>query len=167
MPSQFVLVFIILSNTRDPHIERNTTLQKKPQNEKILETPSIKQAIAKVRRLSLTNLINKLVDVPSATFLQGTRDHVEYKDRTLAYYYHLSIILRGFNQAKLELLFSTNLLLFYGKLDKEGKKGLKDVFKLAYHQVEQELINLIVTEAKVWLKTPVRDGYHNKYHLAR
>ncbi len=65
------------------------------------------------------------------------------------------------------MLFSTSLSSFYGKLDKEGKRGLKGVFELAYHQVEQELINLVVTEAEVWLKTPTGDGYYDKYHLAR
>ncbi len=68
---------------------------------------------------------------------------------------------------ELELLFLTSLLSFYGKLDKKKKKGLKCIFELAYHQVEQELINLIMTETEVWLKTPIGNGYHDQYHLAR
>lgn len=89
----------------------------------------------------------------------------------LVYYYCLSVILRRFNQAELKLLFLTlfliYLLSFYGKLDKERKRGLKGVFELAYHQIEQELINLNVMEAEIWLKTPTGDGYYDKYHFAR
>ncbi len=126
-----------MPSTRDLGTKRNTTPQKKPQKEKIPGTPSTKQFVAEIRRLSLTNLVTKLADVPGATFLQEARNHVEYEDRALAYHYRLSIILRRFNQAALELLFSTSLPSFYGKLDKEGKRGLKGVFESVYHQVEQ------------------------------
>ena len=34
---------------------------------------------------------------------------------------------------ELELLFPSCLPLFYDKLDKEGKRGLKDVFESAYY----------------------------------
>ncbi len=167
MPSQPVPVFITSPSTRDPRTERNTTPQKKPRKKKIPRTSSTKQAVTEAERLSLTNLVDKLADIPGATFLQGARDHVEYKDRALAYHYCLSIIFREFNQVELELLLLISLPLFYGKLDKEEKRGLKGVFESAYHQIEQELINLIVMEAEVWLKTPVGDGYHDKYHFTR
>lgn len=167
MPSQPVPIFITLPSTRDTSTKRNTIPQKKSWKEKIPETSSTKQAVAEARRFSLIDLVNKLADVPGATFLQGARDHIEYEDRGLAYHYRLSIIFRKFNQAELELLFSTNLSLFYGKLSKDEKRGLKGVFELAYHQIEQELINLIMTEAEVWLKIPAKDGYYDKYQLAR
>lgn len=136
MSSQPVPVFIILPNTRDRHTKKNTTPQKKPQKDKIPETLFKKQVVTETRRLSLTNFVKKLADVLSATFWQGAKDHIEYKNRTFVYYYCLSIIFKKFNQAELELLFSTYLLLFYNKLDKKRKKELKGVFKLAQHQVE-------------------------------
>lgn len=96
MLSQLVPVFITSLNTRNPHIERNITPQRKPQKDKILETPSAKQVVAKARHFSFTNFVDKLVNVLDATFLQGIKDHVEYKDRTFAYHYHLSVIFRRF-----------------------------------------------------------------------
>lgn len=71
-----------------------------------------------------------------ATFLQGVNNYTNYKDCALAYHYCLSIIFRDFNQAELDVLLSTSLLLFYGKCNKNGKKVLKDVFQSTYYQVK-------------------------------
>lgn len=71
----------------------------------------------------LNELVDILADVEGATLLQGARDHADYEDRALACHYRLSLILRDFNRAELEVLFSTSLPSFYGKLDKDGKRG--------------------------------------------
>lgn len=97
MPSQPVSVFITSFSTRDSSIERNTTLQKKSQKDKISGTRFTKQIIAEIRRPSLTDLVDKLADVLGANFLQRTRDYIKYKNRTLIYHYRLSVIFRGFH----------------------------------------------------------------------
>lgn len=102
-----------------------------------------------------------------STFLQGAKDQAEYKNRALGYYYRLSLIFCSFNQAKLDILFSTSLLSFYGRCDKNGKMALRDAFESAYHQVKCKLIANITAKENLWLKTSTGNNYHDRYHLAR
>ena len=127
----------------------------------------MKDAVAKAKCPHLNALIDKLADIEAATLLQDARDQADYEDRALAYHYYLSLILRGFNQAKLEVLSLTSLPFLYEKFNKKGKKALKDLFELAYHQVEQEIITRIVAEIEICLKTFTGNKYYDKYHLVQ
>lgn len=91
---------------------------------------------------------------------------MDYKDRVLAYHYRFSLILCDFNQAELDILFSTSLPFFYNRCNKDGKKALKDAFESTYHQVKYELIVNITTKANLWLETPTSNNYYDRYHLA-
>lgn len=84
-----------------------------------------------------------------STFLQNAKDQADYKGYALAYYYHLSLIVRGFNQAELDVLFSISLPSFYGRCDKDGKKALKNTFESTYHKVERKLITNITTKTNL------------------
>ncbi len=143
------------------------TKEKKSRKPKIPGIPSTKEAVAEAKRLTVNDLVDDIADVVGSMFLQSARDQAEYEDCALAYYYCLSLILRGFNQAELDVLFSTSLPSFYGRCNKDGKKALKDAFESAYHHVECELIENITAEANLWLETPAGNNYHDKYHLAR
>ena len=109
------------------------TKEKKSRKAKIPSIPSTKEAFAEAKRPNINDLINVLADVLGSTFLQGAKDQAEYKDRALAYHYGLFLIFRGFNQAELDVLFSTSLPSFYGKCNKDGKKALRDAFESMYH----------------------------------
>ncbi len=141
--------------------------EKKCRKPKIPSTPSIKEAVAEAKRLAVNDLVDDLADIVGSIFLQSARDQAKYEDCALAYHYCLSLILRGFNQAELDVLFSTSLPSFYGRCDKDGKKALRNAFESAYHHVERELIENITAEANLWLETPIGNNYHDKYYLAR
>ncbi len=141
--------------------------EKKSRKPKISNTPSTKEAVAEAKRPAVNDLVADLTDVVGSIFLQSARDQAEYKDRAFAYHYRLSLILRGFNQAELDVLFSTSLPSFYDRCDKDGKKALRDAFESAYHHIERKLIENIIAEANLWLKTPTGNNYHDKYHLAQ
>lgn len=101
-----------------------------------------------------------------STFLQCIKNQANYKDHTLAYHYCLFLIFCGFNQAELDVLFSTNLSSFYGRGDKDDKKALRDAFESTYHQVECKLIANITAKANLWLETPTSNNYHDRYYFA-
>lgn len=125
------------------------TKKKKSQKVNIPGIPSTKEAFAEAKRPNVNNLVDDLADVVDSTFFQGARDQADYEDRALAYHYRLSLILCSFNQAELDVLFSTSLPSFYGKCDKDGKKALRDAFESAYHQVERKLIANIIAKANL------------------
>ncbi len=111
------------------------TKEKKSQKPKISGIPSTKEVVAEAKSPTVNNLEDDLADVVGSIFLQSTRDQMEYKDRTLAYHYCLSLIFCAFNQAELDVLFFISLPTFYGRCDKDGKKALRETFKSAYHHV--------------------------------
>lgn len=154
------------NSPRDNGTTTTPTKEKKSRKAKIPGTPSTKKAFAEVKRPNINDLVDDLADVVGSTFLQGARDQAKYKNCALAYHYCLSFILCGFNQAELDILFSTSLPSFYGRCDKDGKKALRDAFESAYHQVERELIANITAEANLWLETLAGNNYYNRYHLA-
>ena len=168
-PSPVIIMstFVSQNSPGDNDAITTPTKEKKSRKAKILGTPSTKKAFAEAKRPNVNNLVDDLADVVGSTFFQGAKDQADYKDCALVYHYYLSFILRGFNQAELDVLFSTSLPFFYGRCDKDGKKALRDAFKSAYHQVERELIANITVKANLWLETPAGNNYHNRYHLAR
>ncbi len=98
------------------------TKEKKSRKPKIPGIPSTKEAVAEAKRLAINDLVNDLTDVVDSMFLQSARDQAEYEDCALAYHYRLSLILCSFNQAELDVLFSTSLLFFMANMTKMVKR---------------------------------------------
>ncbi len=141
--------------------------EKKSRKLKISDTSSIKEVVAEAKRPTINDLVDDFANVVGSMFLQNARNRAEYKDSALAYYYYLSFIFCGFNQAELDVLIFTSLSFFYGRYDKNDKKALRDAFKSAYYHVECKLIENITTKANLWLETSIGNYYHDKYHLAQ
>ncbi len=165
MPTQPPFLIITSSRGAICGITTMSTKKKKSQKPKIPGTPSIKKAVAEAKCLHINDFIDDFANIVSSMFFQSIRDQMEYKDYTLVYYYRLSLILRGFNQVELDVLFSTSLSSFYSRYNKDGKKALRDAFKSAYQNVKCKLIENIIIKANLWLETLIRNIYHNKYHL--
>lgn len=110
--------------------------------------------------------MNALGDIKGADFLQSSKDIAEYAERALAYHYRLSLLLRGFNHAELDKLFTTSHPFFYGSLDLDGKVDVREAFDSAYHKVESILIERLTEEAERWLRTPAGSAYYDGYHLS-
>ena len=117
MPAQ--LPSIIIKSTSvsenspgDNHATTTPTKEKKSQKVKISGTPFTKETFAEAKRPNINDFVDDLANVVGLGFFQGARDQAEYKDCTLTYHYCLSLILRGFNQAELDVLFSTSLPSF-------------------------------------------------------
>ena len=171
MPAQLPLLIITSMSASQNSPGANGVIimpikEKKSRKPKIPNTLSTKKAVAKAKRSTVHDLVDDFADVVGSIFLQNTRDQTEYKDCALAYHYCLFFILCGFNQAELDILFSTSLPFLYDKCNKDGKKALRDAFKSAYHYVKCKLIENITAEANLWLETLIRNKYHDKYYLA-
>lgn len=67
------------------------TKEKKSQKLKILDMPSTKKAVAKVKRPTVNDLVDDFANIMGSIF------QAKYKNRTLLYHYRLSLILYSFN----------------------------------------------------------------------
>lgn len=139
--------------------------KKKSQKTKISGTPSIKEVFAGIKHPAINNFIEDLANIVGSTCFQSARDQANYEDHTFAYHYRFFLIFYGFNQAKLDISFFISLPLFYDKYNRDDKKALRDASKSVNYHVKHELITNITAKANLWLKTFVRNNYHDKYHL--
>lgn len=140
--------------------------KKKIWKSKISGTLSTKEAFAKAKRLSINDFVDDLINVVGSIYLQSAKNQADYKDHILVYYYRLFLIFCDFNQAELNILFSTSLLSFYSKCIKDCKKAFKDIFESTYNQIKCKLITTITIKANLQLETLVKNNYYDKYHLA-
>lgn len=119
----------------------------------------IKKVVAEAKCLVVNSFINDLANIVGLTFFQDAKNQINYKDSALAYYYYLLLIFYSFNQIKLDIFFSINLLSFYNQCNKYGKNALKDAFKSVYHYVKYELIANLTAKAMRWLKIFAKNNY--------
>lgn len=125
------------------------TKGKKSWKPKFLGISSTKKDVVKAKRPAVNDFVDNLADIVSFIFLQNAKDQMKYKNYILAYHYRLLLIFYNFNQAELDVLFSTNLSFSYGKCNKDSKKALRDIFKSVYHYVKCELIKNITAKANL------------------
>lgn len=129
-------------------------------------TPSTKSRVILANRPDVLTLVGALGGTKGAAFLQSATDKAEFVERTFAYHYRLSLLLRGFNKNELDQLFESHPF-FNGRLDQDGKADVSEAFDSAYHTVQSALIDRLTAEAERWLKTLAGSAYYEAYHLAK
>lgn len=96
----------------------------------------ILKKICQITCLLVSQLVTKLDNQLGAECLIDAKDKEDYQNCTIFYHARLLFMLCNLNGAKLKFFYSTLLLIFYARLDKNKKKKLKKLFDNVYNKIE-------------------------------